>query len=346
MADIQWDKIGFDAYRTKTLVLARWKDGKWSEIKEDDSFSFTLDPFTCVFHYAMSCFEGLKAFTQKDGKVVIFRPLENAHRMQRTASFLGLPAPDDNMFVEMCERCVRANREFLPPYGHDASLYLRPLLLGAQPKMQLTPPDEVIFAVMCAPAGSYYGAFLKSFAAVIPLNYDRAAPKGSGSYKVGANYASTFRPYQIAHNQGYMELLYLNSKTHGFIDEFGSSNFFGIKGNSYVTPLSDSVLPSITNKSLQELAADLGMKVEKRPVPVEELAEFEEVGACGTAVVITPISHIDVKEELEEDSVSRTYRYFPDGQVGPVCTRLYKALTAIQKGEAEDIHNWCHGIEL
>ncbi|MDY3784171.1 MAG: branched-chain amino acid aminotransferase [Candidatus Cryptobacteroides sp.] len=346
MRDIQWDKIGFDAYRTDVVLMARWKDGKWSEIVEDDTFAFTLDPFTCVFHYAVSCFEGLKAFTQKDGKVILFRPEENAHRMQRTARYLGLPEPSDEMFIEMCERCVRANREFLPPYGHDASLYVRPLLMGAQPKMQLTPPNEVIFAVMCAPAGSYYGAFLKSFAAAIPQNYDRAAPKGSGSYKVGANYASTFRPYQIAHNQGYQELLYLNSKTHEFIDEYGSSNFFGIKGNKYVTPLSDSVLPSITNKSLQELAADLGLVVEKRAIPLEELSEFDEVGACGTAVVITPISHIDVKEVLEDNAVTKQFRYMPDGEVGPVCTRLYKALTSIQKGESEDIHGWCHEVKM
>ena len=217
--------------------------------------------------------------------------------------------------------------------------------MGAQPKMQLTPPNEVIFAVMVAPAGSYYGANMKSFSAVIPLNYDRAAPKGSGSYKVAANYASTFRPYQIAHEQGHMELLYLNSSTHEYIDEFGSSNFFGIKNNTYVTPLSDSVLPSITNKCLQEIAADLGLKVEKRPVRLEELEEFEEVGGCGTAVVINPMSHIEVKEVLEEEPVKKVYRFCPDGEVGPVSTRLYKTITGIQKGEIEDIHGWCYEIK-
>lgn len=345
MEQINWASLGFDAYRTKTLILARWKDGEWSDIWETEKFEFDLDPFTCVFHYSFSCFEGLKAFTQKDGKVVLFRPLENAHRIQRTARFLGLPEPSDEMFIQMCERAVKANSEFMPPYGHDSALYVRPLLMGIQPKMQLTPPNDVLFAVMVAPVGSYYGANMKSFAGVIPLNYDRAAPRGSGSYKVGANYAATFRPYQIAHNQGYMELLYLNSSTHEFIDEFGSSNFFGIKGNSYVTPLSDSVLPSITNKSLQEIAADLGMTVEKRHIPLEELAEFEETGGCGTAVVITPMSHIDVKDILEEDKVRTVYRYCPDGEVGPVSTRLYKMITGIQKGEIEDIHGWCHEVK-
>ena len=341
MNQIDWKSLGFDAYRTRTLVLCRYKEGEWSEITETEDFSFVLDPFTCVLHYAVSCFEGLKAFSQKDGKVVMFRPEENAARLSRTAKYLGLPAPSGEMFIEMCRRCVHGNREFLAPYGHDAAMYLRPLLMGAQPKMQLTPPSEAIFVVMCAPVGPYYGANMRSFSGVVPMNYDRAAPKGSGSYKVGANYAATFRPYQIAHNQGYSELLYLNSRTHEYIDEFGSSNFFGIKDNTYVTPLSDSVLPSITNKSLQQIALDLGMKVEKRPIPVEELSEFEEAGGCGTAVVITPMSHIDVKQVLEESEVSKVYRYMPDGEVGAACTKLYKTITAIQKGEIEDIHNWC-----
>ncbi|MBQ6086927.1 MAG: branched-chain amino acid aminotransferase [Bacteroidales bacterium] len=346
MSSIDWDKLGFDAYRTRTVVYSHYKDGRWSPAESTETFSFTFDPFAQVFHYAISCFEGLKAFTQKDGRVVIFRPTENAARMARTANYLGLPVPDKDMFISMCEECIRGNLEFLPPYGHKASLYLRPLLVGMHPQMQLVPYPEAIFAVMCAPAGSYYGEHLKSFSAVIPGNYDRAAPKGSGSYKIGANYAGTFKPYKTAHDQGYTELLYLNSGTREFVDEFGSSNFFGIRGNSYITPLSDSVLPSITNKTLQEVAADFGMKVEKRPVPVDELDTFEEAGACGTAVVITPMSHIDMKPVLEEDAISRSFRFVPDGVVGPVCTKLYKRITGIQFGEEEDIHGWCHPVKL
>lgn len=345
MATIDWDKLGFDAYKTKAVIMSHYKDGSWSPARKSEDFSFTLDPFSCVFHYAISCFEGLKAFARKDGGAVIFRPEENARRMQRTAEYLGIPAPSEEMFIEMCVRGLKENIEFLPPYGHGASLYLRPLLIGSRPQMQLVPPSEVIFAVMCAPAGSYYGAFMKSFSAVIPLNYDRAAPLGSGSYKVGANYASTFKPYKIAHEQGYMELLYLNSSTHKLVDEFGSSNFFGIKGNKYVTPLSDSVLPSITNKSLQQVAKDLGMDVERRPVYLAELEDFEEAGACGTAVVITPMSHIDVKPVLEKEEVSKSYRYFPDGKVGPVCTKLYKTITGIQFGDLPDTHGWCFKVD-
>ncbi|MBQ6577752.1 MAG: branched-chain amino acid aminotransferase [Bacteroidales bacterium] len=345
MAAIDWDSLGFDAYRTRTLILSHYVNGEWSPIKVTEDFFFTLDPFAQMNHYAISCFEGLKAFRQKDGRVAIFRPDQNAARLQRTADYLGMPCPDKEMFFKMCEECIRNNMEFLPPYGHKASMYLRPLLIGVHPQMQLVPYPEAIFAVMCAPVGSYYGEHLKSFAGVVPGNYDRAAPKGSGSYKIGANYACTFKPYKIAHEQGYTELLYLNSATREYVDEFGSSNFFGIKGNKYITPLSDSVLPSITNKTLQEVAADFGMEVEKRPIPVDELDEFEEAGACGTAVVITPMSHIDMKPVLEEDKVERTFRFMPDGVVGPVCTKLYNRITGIQFGELEDTHGWCHFVE-
>ena len=228
MSKIDWDSLGFDAYRTRTVVKSHFKDGAWSPIESTEAFSFTLDPFAQVNHYAISCFEGLKAFTQKDGKVVIFRPEENARRMKRTADYLGMPCPSEEMFIKMCEDCIKGNLEFLPPYGHKASLYLRPLLFGVHPQMQLVPYPEAVFAVMCAPAGSYYGEHLRTFSAVIPGDFDRAAPHGSGSYKVGANYAATFRPYKMAHDQGYTELLFLNSGTREFVDEFGSSNFFGI----------------------------------------------------------------------------------------------------------------------
>lgn len=346
MAEINWDTLGFDAYKTKVIIKAENHSGQWTPVTEDDSFSMVMDPFSCVFHYAISCFEGLKAFRHKDGRIFMFRPLENAHRMQRTAKYLGLPAPSDEMFIDMCERVIRRNQEFLPPYGRGCSLYIRPLLLGSMPQMQLVPPKDVTFVVMCAPAGSYYGAFMKSFSAVIPRNYDRAAPLGSGSYKVGANYASTFKPYKIAHEQGYVELLYLNSKTHENIDEFGSSNFFGIKGNKYITPASDSILPSITNKTLQQVAIDMGMTVEKRAVPLTELDELDEAAACGTAVVITPLSHIHDKPVLEEDYVAKEWRYFPNGVVGPVCQKLFKTVTGIQNGDLPDTHGWLHEVKL
>ena len=346
MENINWDALGFDAYQTRTLVYSYYVDGQWTPAETTENFSFTLNPFAQVLHYAISCFEGLKAFRQKDGRAAIFRPDQNAARMARTAAYLGLPVPSEDLFIGMCERCVKENSEFLPPYGHKASLYIRPLLMGIHPQMQLVPHPQAVFAVMCAPVGSYYGEHLKSFAGVVPGNYDRAAPKGSGSYKIGANYAATFKPYKTAHDQGYTELLYVDSSTRSHIDEFGSSNFFGIKGNKYITPLSDSVLPSITNKTLREVAADFGMEVEIRPIPIGELAEFEEAAACGTAVVITPMSHIDLKPVLEEEYIEKSYRFTDDGAVGPVCTKLYNRITAIQFGEAPDAHGWCRYVEV
>lgn len=341
MSNINWDTIGFDAYGPSTIIFSRFKDGEWSKPEVTDQFSLTLDPFAQNLHYAVSCFEGLKTFTQKSGDVVMFRPTENAARMQRTANYLGIPVPPQELFVGMCAQCVKANPDLVPPYGHQASLYLRPLLLATHPQMQLTPYPEALFVLMCAPAGAYYGANLKSSSAVVPGDFDRAAPKGSGSYKLGANYAATFRPYKMAHEQGYAELLFADSKTRQFVDEFGSSNFFAIKDGKYITPLSDSVLPSITNKSLQQVAADLGLVVEKRPFRVEELSGVEEVGGCGTAVVITPIHRIDFKPVLGEDFVEKSYKYCEPGEVGPVSTKLYKTLTGIQFGELPDIHGWC-----
>ena len=341
MSKIDWDSLGFDAYRTRTVVKSHFKDGAWSPVESTETFSFTLDPFAQVNHYAISCFEGLKAFTQKDGKVVIFRPEENARRMKRTADYLGMPCPSEEMFIKMCEDCIKGNLEFLPPYGHKASLYLRPLLFGVHPQMQLVPYPEAVFAVMCAPAGSYYGEHLRTFTAVIPGDFDRAAPHGSGSYKVGANYAATFRPYKMAHDQGYTELLFLNSGTREFVDEFGSSNFFGIKGNTYVTPDSGSVLPSITNKSLRQVAADMGLKVEMRKISVAELAELDEANSCGTAVVITPLCRIDDKPALESEIVTRSYNFGNPEQCGPVSRKLYNTIVGIQKGLLPDKYGWC-----
>ena len=345
MTQINWDSLGFDAYHTRTVIFSQFKDGAWSPLQSTEEFSFTLDPFAQVLHYAISCFEGLKAFRQQDGGAIIFRPDQNAARMKRTAEYLGLPFPGDDVFIKACEECVRGNIEFLPPYGHKASLYLRPILMGIHPQMQLVPYPEALFAVICAPVGSYYGEHLRTFTGVIPGDFDRCAPHGSGSYKLGANYASTFRPYQMAHDQGYTELLFVNSGKREYIDEFGSSNFFGIKDGTYLTPLSDSVLPSITNKSLRTVAEDLGMKVERRPVHIDEMDTFEEAAACGTAVVITPMSRIDMKPVLGAPDISRSFIFRPDGTVGPACNRLYREITGIQFGEIPDRHSWCYKVE-
>ena len=240
----------------------------------------------------------------------------------------------------MCLSCVKANLEFLPPYGVEASLYVRPLLLGVNPQINLNSSTDVLFAVMCTPVGAYSSG-LKPVTAVLCRNYDRAAPNGTGRFKLAANYAMSMHPYNLAHKLGYGELLYPDSATKSKVDEFGSSNFMAIKGRSYVTPLSNSVLPSITNRSLQQLAADEGLTVEKRPICLEELAEFDEVNACGTAVVITPVCKIDDRPALESPEVTRSYTFGSPDKCGETSFKLYKRIRGIQNGTEEDVHGWC-----
>lgn len=339
---MDWSNLSFQYRKTNSIIVSYYKDGQWSAPVASKDFDFHFSAFAGVFHYSNSCFEGLKAFRGADGKVRLFRPDENAKRLQRSGSHLDMAVPSEEMFIEMCLMCVKENIDFLPPYGYNASMYLRPVLIGCNPQLGIASSKEVLFTVMCAPVGTYSGAkSLSPGTATLARNYDRAAPNGTGSFKIGANYATSLHPYNLAHKQGYRELLFLDPSTHTKIDEFGSSNFLAIKGNSYVTPLSPSVLPSITNKSLQTVAEDFGMKVEKRPVPVEELAEMDEVNACGTAVVITPICSIDDKPELESSTITKTYRFGDPDKCGPVSEKLYKRIRGIQDGLEEDIHNWC-----
>jgi len=339
---MDWSNLGFEVRKTNSIIVSTYKDGKWSSPESVSDFNFLLSSYAGVLHYSNGCFEGLKAFRGEDGKVRIFRPDENAVRMQRSAAFLDIACPSVEMFTEMCLRCVRENIDFLPPYGYNASMYIRPLLIGINPQINLGSSTEVLFAVMGNPVGSYSGAAaLTSVNAVISRDFDRAAPNGTGSLKLSANYAPSFHSYNLAHSMGFKELLFLDPATKTKIDEFGTSNFFAIKGNSYVTPLSDSVLPSITNKSLQQLAQDMGLKLEKRVVPIEELSEFEEVNACGTAVVITPVWSITDKPGLRSDVITREYVFAEKGRAGKTSSQLYNGIRAIQDGREPDVHNWC-----
>jgi len=340
--NLDWSDLSFKYRKTNAVVVSYFKDGKWSPLEATEDFNLHLNVFSGVFHYANACFEGLKAFRGHDGKVRIFRPDENARRMQRGGTRLGMAYPTEEMFIEACLMCVKANIDYLPPYGYGSSMYIRPILVGCNPTLGISSSTEVLFAVMCSPVGTYSGAkSLSPGTAVLARNYDRASSKGTGSFKLAANYALSLYPYNLAHTQGYRELLFLDPATRTKIDEFGSSNFLAIKGNTYVTPLSDSVLPSITNKSLQTVAQDFGMIVEKRAVPVEELAEFDEVNACGTAVVITPIKSVDDKAQLEDTEVTRTYSIPSGDDCGKVSRKLYDRIRGIQDGLEEDIHSWC-----
>ncbi len=340
MANIDYSKRSFSYYATNAIISAKCIDGVWTEPELSTNFELSLHCFAGVFHYAPSCFEGAKAFMGVDGKVRLFRPEENAMRMINSAKYLDMPYPSVEMFVDMCVRCIQANWEHIPPYESGASLYLRPVLFGINPGLGIKSSKDVMFVVMCSGVGTYSGAkSLSTGTAVLSRNYDRAATHGSGGYKLGANYAQSLHAYNVAHNAGYRELLFLDSATHTHIEEFGSSNFFAIKGDTYITPDSTSVLPSITNKSLRTVAKEFGLKVERRMVMVDELATFDEVNSCGTAVVITPISRIDDKETLESDVVTRSFSY--GEECGEISRKLYNRIIGIQKGLEEDTYGWC-----
>ncbi len=339
MANIDWKNLTFSYTKTATILKSVYRDGAWTPVESLTDDNITLSSYAGALHYAIECFEGLKAFRGKDGKVRLFRPEENAKRLQRSAKYLGIEAPSTEMFIEMCKQVVRENIDYLPPYEESgASLYLRPTLFGSNQQLGVQSSKESTFLVLCSPVGAYVGGALDAVDVVIARNYDRAAPNGSGSFKVGGNYACSLYSLNVAHAQGYKAVLYLDPATRKYIDEFNSSNFFAIKGNSYITPKSPSILPSITNMTLETVAAHLGMDVERRPVAVEELSTFEEVGECGTAVVITPVHKLVDKPFLESEE--ETVYTYGDGQCGPKSLKLYNFIRGIQRGEIEDIFNW------
>ena len=339
---IDYSKRAFAYYPTNAIVVSRYVDGTWTAPEVTDNFNLTLNCFAGVFHYAPSCFEGLKAYRGCDGKIRLFRPLENAKRMIRSAAYIDMEAPSEELFMEACMLCVKANIDYLPPYESGASLYLRPTLFGMNPQLGINSPKDVMFVVMSSGVGTYGGGkLLTPTNAVISRNYDRAATHGSGGYKLGANYAQSLHAYNLAHKMGYRELLFLDTATHSRIEEFGSSNFFAIKDGAYITPDSTSVLPSLTNLSLRELAPEFGLRVERRVIPVDELASVDEAGSCGTAVVINPLYRIDDKKRLEDTDVVRSFNIGTPEKCGRFSEMLYHRMVGIQKGLEEDTYNWC-----
>ncbi|MBR4894457.1 MAG: branched-chain amino acid aminotransferase, partial [Kiritimatiellae bacterium] len=275
---IDWANLGFGFSEVNCHIRYVWRDGKWSEGEFIKKPEITMHIGASCLHYGQECFEGMKAFRQKDGKIVVFRPEENAKRMARTAERCVMPAVPVDMFVEAVDKVVRANEEYVPPYGTGGSLYIRPLLIGTGPQIGVAPAKEFTFMVIVMPVGAYYKGGLKPVRAVILDDWDRAAPNGMGDVKVGGNYAASLYAHEKAKREGWPVELYLDAKTHQYVEEFSTSNFLGItKDGTYVTPDSRSVLPSITNLSLMQCAEDLGWKVERRPIPYTEIKEFAEV---------------------------------------------------------------------
>ena len=331
--NIDWQNLPFGYMKTDYNVRCWNRNGQWGEIEVSSEETINMHMAASSLHYGQEAFEGLKAFRCKDGKIRIFRLEENAARLQSTCRGIMMPELSTERFKEMCIKVVKMNERFIPPYGTGASLYLRPLLIGTGITVGVKPADEYLFLIFVTPVGPYFKGGFKANPYVITRDYDRSAPLGTGVYKVGGNYAASLKAHtEACHGGKYACEFYLDAKEKKYIDEAGAANFFGIKDGTYVTPKSTSILPSITNKSLIQLAEDMGMKVERRPIALEELKDFQEAGACGTAAVISPISRID------DPTTGNSYNF--GEEPGPWSTKLYNALRAIQLGEAEDIHNW------
>ena len=332
MKDLDWSSLSFGYMPTDYNVRCYYHDGKWGEIEVCSDEYLKIHMAATCLHYGQEAFEGLKAFRCPDGKVRVFRMDANAERLQSTSRGIMMPEVPTVLFEEMVKKVVRLNQEYIPPYESGASLYLRPLLIGITPQVGVHPAHGFAFVIFATPVGPYFKGGFCANPYVIIRDYDRAAPLGTGKYKVGGNYAASLKANSIAHEKGYASEFYLDAKEKKYVDECGAANFFGIKNNTYITPKSDSILPSVTNKSLMQIAEDLGMKVERRPVPEEELSTFEEAGACGTAAVISPISHLD---DLDTGKV-----YNFGDEPGPWSKKLYETLRGIQYGTIEDKHGW------
>ncbi|HIT60036.1 MAG TPA: branched-chain amino acid aminotransferase [Candidatus Fimousia stercorigallinarum] len=337
--NIDWSNLGFGYMETDKRFVSNFKDGAWDEGALIDDPMVTMSECACVLQYAQTVFEGLKAYTTEDGKVVCFRPDLNAARLADSARRLKMPVFPEDRFVEAVVKTVEANLDYVPPYGSGATLYIRPYMYGKNAVIGVKPADEYEFRVFCTPVGPYFKGGAKPITIRV-CDYDRAAPHGTGHIKAGLNYAMSLYAIVDAHNQGYDENMYLDAATRTKVEETGGANFIFItKDGKLVTPKSDSILPSITRRSLMVVAEKyLGMEVEHREVYFDELKDFAECGLCGTAAVISPVGKIvDHGKEI----------CFPSGmdEMGPVTKKLYDTLTGIQMGRIEAPEGWIKVIK-
>jgi branched-chain amino acid aminotransferase len=334
-----WGNLPFGYVKTDYNIRCKYKDGKWGKLEVSSSEYIDIHIAATGLHYGQEAFEGLKAYMGKDGKIRLFRWDENANRLILSAGGIKMAPVPAELFREALFQVINLNRKFVPPHGSGASLYIRPLLYGSGAEVGVKPASEYTFLVFVTPVGPYFKEGIKPVNMMICRDVDRAAPFGTGIYKVGGNYAASLRALVTAKAGGYASTIFLDAREKKYIDECGPANFFGIKDNTYITPKSVSILNSITNKSLIDIAGSLGIKTERRPVPVEELATFSEAGACGTAAVISPIGKIVDPEK------NMIYEYCKDGKPGPVTMKLYNKLVAIQSGDAEDEFRWMTVVE-
>ncbi len=339
-SQIDWSNLGFGYVPTDYNVRCYFRDGKWGEIEVSSSETIEMHIAATCLHYGQEVFEGLKAFRGKDDKVRVFRPMENCRRIQDSAKGIMMEPITDDKFMEMIRMVVKLNERFIPPYGSGASLYIRPVEVGMTARVGVKPADEYCFMMLVTPVGPYFKTGFKPTNICIMRQYDRVAPRGTGRWKVGGNYAASLQAGEKAHELGYSAVLYLDPKEKKYLDECGPANFYAIKNGAYITPESDSILPSITNASLMQLASDMGLKVERRHIDVAEIPTFEEAAACGTAAVCSPVGEIDDLDTGEKHIISK------DGQPGPVTRRLYDTLNGIRLGELPDTHNWNVVLDL
>ncbi len=337
--NIDWENLDFNYIKTDKRYVSTYKNGKWDDgaLIEDDMI--TMSECACVLQYAQTIFEGLKAYTTQDGKIVVFRPDLNAERLANSSKRMEMPVFPEERFIDAVVQTVKANAAYVPPYGTGATLYLRPYMFGINPVIGVKPADEFQFRIFATPVGPYFKGGAKPLTIKIS-DFDRAAPNGTGFIKAGLNYAMSLHAIVTAHNEGFAENMYLDPKTRTKVEETGGANFlFVTKDNKIVTPKSNSILPSITRRSLMTVAKDyLGYEVEEREVYLDELGNFAECGLCGTAAVISPVGKInDHGKEI----------CFPSGmeEMGPVTKKLYDTLTGMQMGKLDAPEGWIKVIE-
>lgn len=331
--DIDWKNLGFNYIKTDYRYISYWKDGEWDDGALSEDNKVHISEGSTALHYGQTVFEGMKAYRTKDGSINLFRADQNAERMQRSCRRLMMPSIPTDVFIEAVKKVVKANEHYIPPYGTGGSLYLRPYMIGVGDNIGVKPAQEYLFSIFCMPVGAYFKGGLTPTNFVVS-DYDRAAGNGTGAAKVGGNYGGSLLPGAEAHKRNFSDAIYLDPTTHTKIEEVGSANFFGItKDDKFITPVSPSILPSITKYSLLYLAKErLGLDVVERDVFIDQLDEFKEAGACGTAAVISPIGGIQNKDDF--------HVFYSETETGPITKKLYEELTGIQYGDVEAPEGW------
>ena len=331
---LDWENLPFGYLKTDYNIRTYYKNGGWDKIEVSSSEVIDIHMAATALHYGQQAFEGMKAYRGKDNKIRLFRWEENSKRLNKSAQVLLMPEVPAGHYKEALNLAVQKNKRFVPPYESGATLYIRPLLIGTGPEVGVKPAKEYLFIVFVTPVGPLFSAGFQPVDFTITHEFDRAAPLGTGHVKAGGNYAAGLRAMKKAQNEGFASVIFLDAREKAYIDECGPANFFAIKNNTYITPQSSSILASITNLSLMDLAKDFGMNVEQRPIKATELATFEEVGACGTGAIITPI------KKIVDKKADKIYEYGQDAKPGPITQKLYDTLLGIQYGDLPDKFGW------